>query len=142
MKLSPLGLAIIESFEELRLIGYPDSGGVATAGYGHTGPDVKIGETYTLAQADAWKLQDVATAERAVTGIPNLTQHQYDALVSLTYNIGVGAFERSTLLATLHSNPIAAANDFLAWNHVNGVVNAGLTKRRNLERALFLDGVT
>jgi lysozyme len=141
MKLSPLGLAVIESFEELRLQVYRDQHGVLTIGWGHTGPDIHEGMTCTPEQADAWKLADLATAERAMSPIPDLTQHQYDALVSLVYNIGVSAFERSTMLCTLHTtHPETAADDFLAWNHVAGVVNAGLTKRRKLERALFLDG--
>ena len=140
MKLSPLGLAIIESFEELRLVAYRDSRGVLTIGWGHTGSDVREGMVCSAAQADAWKLVDLDTAESALQNIPGLTQHQYDALVSLVYNIGVEAFEHSILLTHLYHDPLTAADCFAAWNHVNGVVNAGLTKRRTLECALFLDG--
>jgi lysozyme len=142
MKLSPLGLAIIESFEELRTLAYLDQHGRWTIGWGHTGPDVHEGMTCTPEQADAWKLGDVSTAEVSVmisTACP-VTQHQFDAMVSLIYNIGAFAFAGSTLRGRLHAGDIpGAADQFLVWNHVEGVPNAGLIKRRKLERALFLD---
>lgn len=150
MNLSPLGLAIIESFEELRLVAYQDQHGVWTIGWGHTGPTVHEGLTCSPAQADEWKTEDVRRAMIAVNiqtmglqAASKLTQHQFDALTSFTYNAGVEAFEGSTLRGLLVSgNLVEAADEFPKWNHVNGVVNAGLTKRRTLERALYLDGMS
>jgi lysozyme len=142
MKLSPLGLAILASLEECKLVGYADSGGIPTAGYGHTGPEVKVGQTYTQAQADAWLAADVGWAETIVERdtIYALDQHQFDALTLLCFNIGAGAFRTSTLLRDLNDGEIpATAEQFLVWDHIDGTPNAGLTKRRKLERALFLD---
>jgi lysozyme len=68
-----------------------------------------------------------------------LSQNQFDALTSFTFNVGVGAFEGSTLLKDLNENAIApAADQFLVWDHVNGAPNDGLLRRRTAERALFL----
>jgi len=142
MTLSPFALALLEFLEMLELVGYLDSHGIPTAGYGHTGPDVKVGETYTSEQASAWLLVDTwkaqSAVERGVT-VP-LLQHEYDALVLFAFNVGITALTNSSLLKALNQGDKAsAANDFLAWNHVQGVVNTGLTHRRKLERALFLD---
>lgn len=141
MKLSPLGLAILEFAEEFKAVGYPDSGGVPTAGYGHTGPDVEVGKTYTLEQASLWLAADVATAERPVNALVRitLTQPQFDALVLFAYNVGTGHFASSTLLRLLNaSDSVDAATQFLVWDKVRGVENVGLERRRRLERALFL----
>jgi|SRR6185369_1101781 len=142
MKLSPLALAILEFAEELKLVAYQDQHGVWTCGYGHTGPDVVQGTTCTMDGAAAWLAHDVAHAEDAVTHtvkVP-LSQRQFDAFVLLTYNIGAAAFAGSSLLRLFHGgNTSAAANEFLVWNHVQGAPNTGLTRRRRLERSLFLD---
>ena len=69
----------------------------------------------------------------------DLTQNEFDALVSLIYNIGSGNFKSSTLLRILNQKKYdAAANQFLRWNKAGGRVLAGLTKRREHERELFL----
>ena len=69
----------------------------------------------------------------------DLTQNEFDALVSLIYNIGAGNFQKSTLLKVLNQEKYdAAANQFLRWNKAGGNVLAGLTKRREHERELFL----
>jgi len=142
VKLSPLGLAIIAFCEDFRSVAYPDSGGVLTVGFGHTGPDVKEGTTCTPEQALLWLAADVATAERPVNALVRipLTQRQFDALVLFAYNVGTGAFAGSTLLRLLNANDAAdAATQFLLWDKVRGVENEGLEKRRRLERAIFLD---
>jgi lysozyme len=143
--LSPLGLAIIEQFEAFESQAYKDQRGVWTCGYGHTGPDVTETTSCTLDQGNAWLASDTSHAQQAVTaGISApLPQHAFDALVSLVYNIGAGAFDSSTLRAQLNTGTplVTAADQFLAWDHVSGVPNAGLLRRRRLERALFLDGM-
>jgi lysozyme len=142
MKLSPLALAILEFLEELRLEAYQDQHAVWTCGYGHTGPDVSRGTTCTAEQAGVWLASDVGRCERAVGMMLQQppTQREFDALVLFGYNVGLTALKDSSLLASLNAGDKSdAANDFLAWDHVQGVVNAGLLKRRKLEMALFLD---
>jgi lysozyme len=140
MHLGPKGTALIESFESCRLAAYQDPRGVWTIGYGHTLGTVAY-QTCSQADADAWFVQDTQTAVNAVnrtTDVP-LSQEQFDALVSFTFNIGQGSEAHSTLLSLVNqSNFAAAADQFLVWNHVNGVPNAGLTRRRQAERVLFL----
>jgi lysozyme len=140
MQLGPKGTALIKSFEDCKLAAYQDQRGIWTLGWGHTLGVVPY-QTCSQEDADIWFVQDVQTAVNAVsrtTDVP-LTQEQFDALVSLTFNIGQGSEAHSTLLALVNQRNFAAAADqFLVWNHTNGVVNAGLTRRRKAERALFL----
>ena len=135
------GEALIKSFEELKLTGYADEGGVPTAGWGHTGQGVNVGEAYTLGDAQSWFEADIEHAEQVVDGTAPLscTQNQFDALVSFAFNVGVGAYLHSTLLSELKDGDMAAAADqFLLWDHVGGLVSDGLLRRRQAERALFL----
>ncbi len=140
MTTSPNGRKLIESFEGLRLTAYLDQRGIATCGYGHTA-SVKMGDTCTPEQADEWLAGDLATAEGAVNRLVKvpLTQNQFDALVSLCFNIGQGNFAESTVLRDLNGGYIIpAACAILDWNKTNGQVNSGLVNRRNAEKALFL----
>jgi lysozyme len=142
MTTSPQGRALIEGFESLRTTAYQDQGGIWTIGYGHTA-NVKMGDTCTPAQADAWLTDDLRTAEKAVNDAisktVSLTQNQFDACVSLAENIGGGAFSRSTLVSLLNRGDMTGcANQFLAWDKINDVSNQGLLNRRRAERALFL----
>ena len=141
MILGAKGTALIQSFEELRLTPYQDQRGIWTCGWGHTGPDVVPGVTYTLDQCNAWFRADTQAACNAITRYVDvaLTQNQFDALVSLAFNIGVGAFAYSTLVKKLNQGDTAgAADQFLVWDHTNGVQNPGLLRRRTAERDLFL----
>jgi lysozyme len=145
MILGPAGQALIQSFEQCKLYAYQDQRGVWTIGWGHTGPDVVEYLTCTQAEADTWFIMDTQRAINAVnrTVHVGLTQNEFDALVSFTFNVGVGSEAHSTMLTLLNGlNIKAAADQFLVWNHVNGIVNAGLTRRRTAERALFLLGET
>lgn len=139
MQLGPKGEALIKGFETLALVAYPDQGGIMTIGWGHT-PASK-GQTCTSDQAQAWFLADTGAACRAINTAVDvaITQDQFDALVSFTFNVGIGAEAHSTLIRILNGGDTAgAADQFLVWNKVNGVENAGLTRRRAAERALFL----
>lgn len=139
MKLTTAGLNIIKAFEALRLAAYLDGGGVPTIGYGHT-KGVKMGDTCTPAQAEAWILADSASAVAAVNGATKapVSQSQFDAMVSLAFNIGNTAFIGSTLARLLNAGDVpGAANQFPRWNKDNGLVVAGLTRRRMAEQALF-----
>jgi lysozyme len=127
------GLQLIESFEGLRLQSYQDSVGVWTIGYGHT-QGVKQGQTITQQQAEAFLQQDLAVAEKAVNGLgQTLTDNQFAALVSFTFNLGAGN------LKTLFKNGLAAVPDrILLFDHAGGKQLPGLTRRRAAERALYL----
>jgi lysozyme len=131
---------LIMRFEGFSPTAYQDVKGVWTIGYGHTG-NVQPGDTRTQAQAQQDLIDDVAIAVRAVNagvGVP-LTQNQYDALVSFTYNVGNNAFLASTLLAKLNAGDYqGAADQFARWNKSGGKAVAGLTNRREAERETFL----
>lgn len=143
MKISNTGIDLICSFEGLRLKAYDDGVGVWTIGYGTTvinGVKVKKGDTCTLEQAKAYMAQDLKQFESAVNQVKvPLNQNQYDALVSLAYNIGVSAFLNSTLLKKLNAKDYkGAAEQFPRWNRGGGRVLNGLVKRRKIEMELFL----
>ena len=141
MQLGPRGFALIKSFEQCRLTAYADSAGVPTIGWGHTSPTVRLGDTCTQAQADAWLAADLQTAIKAVvahTDVP-LTQNQFDALVAFTFNVGIGAAMGSTLFKLVNGGHSAeAAGEFVKWDHAGGQVVEGLLRRREAERELFL----
>ena len=150
MKTSEKGLAMIESFEGCLLKASNKLDGVWTIGYGQTGryygKRVRRGMTTTKAEAHAW-LRDhsIKTYEDAVTQavkVP-LNQNQFDALVSFTYNVGVGALKQSTALRKLNAGDYAGAADALTmWTKCRRKVLAGLVRRRKEERTLFLTPVT
>lgn len=141
LTINAAGLDIIKQCEGCRLDAYQDVGGVWTIGFGHTGNDVSEGMTITQEQADAFLQNDLVDTENAVSDVvtyPGLTDNQFSALVSLVYNIGIGNFERSTLLSLLNGGyPKMAATHILLWNKVNGQESDGLMHRRRLEYNLF-----
>lgn len=144
MKVSSNGLALIKQFEGFRAQAYICPAGVLTIGYGSTGKHVKRGQVITEAEATALLIKDAARFERAVHALGlKLTQNQFDALVSLAFNIGTGNFASSTLVKRLKAGDMAgAAAQFAVWNkaRVKGVLIAlpGLTRRRTAEAALFV----
>lgn len=140
MKISEVGLDLIKSHEGFRSDAYLCPAGVWTIGYGHTG-DVEEGQSVTEEEAEELLLQDVAFAEDAVNSLVEveLSQQMFDALVCFVYNVGVGAFEQSTLLRFLNQGQMEeAAEQFLRWNKAGGKELTGLTRRREAERDLFL----
>lgn len=138
MQISEKGLALIKEFEGLRLEAYQCSADVWTIGYGHTA-GVRKGDVITKATADRMLADDVSEFESAVNNAVTapLTQNQFDALVSLAFNIGATAFKNSTLVKKLNLRH-DAADEFLRWRYVNRVESPGLRRRREAERALFL----
>lgn len=150
MRTSPAGRAAITQREGLMLTAYPDpaTGGEPwTIGVGHTSaagaPKVVRGMKITKDEADAILSRDLLTFESAVSSavkVP-LSQNEFDALVSLAFNIGAGAFKKSTLVRKLNAGDRAgAADQFLVWNKANGKTMKGLVNRRKAERAQFLSG--
>lgn len=133
--------AFIKAAEQFRPTAYlPTKNDVWTLGWGHT-KGVRQGDTCTQPTAEAWLQQDVAGAANDVNNAVKVTinQHQFDALVSLTFNIGTGAFNGSTLLRKLNAGDVqGAAQQFAVWNKQAGRVLPGLVTRRAAEAALFL----
>lgn len=145
MQTSQKGFELIKHFEGCELSAYQDSVGVWTIGYGWTQPvnGVPVGAGMTITQpvADALLSSGVVQYEQAVNRLVTVTinQNQFDALVSFSYNLGVGALGGSTLLKKLNAENYAGSSDeLLRWNKAGGNVLAGLTRRRTAERELFL----
>jgi len=141
MKASPAAIGLIKSSEGCSLTSYICSGGVMTIGYGHTGPNVFSNQVITQSEADTLLRLDVSRFEAAVDKVCSETaQCQFDACVSLAYNIGPAAFARSSV-ARLHNlkRYAEAAQAFMLWNKAGGKVSRGLQSRRAKESALYLE---
>lgn len=145
MKTSPKGLDLIKKWEGCRLKAYQDSVGVWTIGYGLTSAagiaQVYPGMVITQEKADEYLVRALKqyeqAVERALTRTP--TQSQFDAMVSLCYNIGPGAFAKSSVVRRFNDGDIPGSADaFLMWNKAGGRELQGLTNRRKDERKLFL----
>lgn len=128
-------LAGIAGYEGYRGEAYKDSVGVPTIGYGETA-GVEMGEKTTPERALVQLLSSTekyASAIRQCIHVP-LYQHEFDAYVSLSYNIGAGAFCKSTLVKKLNQGDFAGAcNEIRRWNKAGGKVLPGLVKRREAE---------
>ncbi len=145
MKTSDKGIQLIKQSEGVRLKVYKDSVGLRTIGIGHKLLPDEHFTTITEEEAVSMLKHDLGMAEKTINKVVKvpLNQNQFDALVSLTFNIGSGAFYKSTLLRQLNQgNYKIAAGQFLVWNKgtVEGKLKPieGLTKRRERERELFL----
>ncbi len=137
MELSQKIKTMIKGWEGCRLTAYRCPSGVLTIGYGHTGADVRPGMRITRGKADALFETDsarFASEVERVVGPVKLTGNQFDALVSLAYNIGTGALSRSTLLRRVRLNPSDPAIRQEFMKHVNGRVNGVLKRLPGLER--------
>jgi lysozyme len=134
------GLALIKSFEGLRLEAYRCAAGVLTIGWGSTGPHVKEGMTITLEEAETLLKTDLARFERGVEAMaPVATDNQFAAMVSLSFNIGLDAFRKSSVLKRHNrGDHKGAADAFLMWTKAAGRTLPGLVKRRSAERSLYM----
>lgn len=136
---------LIKEFEGCELTAYLCPAGIMTIGYGSTfyedGKPVKQGDMITKERAEKL-LPNIVTkfAQAVINSLKiGVTQNQFDAMVSLAYNIGVGNFRNSTLLRLVNKGDFAkAALEFAKWNKSRGKVLAGLVRRREAERALFV----
>jgi lysozyme len=144
MKTSQAGIDLIHSFESLRLEAYPDPGSKDgkpwTIGWGSTGSDIGPGTAWTKDKADKRFASDLVKFENAVSSLVRvpLTQHQFDALVSFTYNLGIGSLRSSTLLKMLNAGDYHGAGlQILRWDKNDGRVMSGLTRRRKAELKMF-----
>lgn len=131
---------LVARFEGLRLRAYQDGNGIWTIGYGHTGPEAFPGAMITAEQALQLLGMDLGFADSVLARLVKvpINQNQYDALVSLVYNIGEGQFSRSTCLRELNRGNAAAACAAIGmFDIVARHVSPGLVRRRRAEQELF-----
>lgn len=143
MRLSASGIEFIKKWEGVKLSPYLCSAGVPTIGVGHA---ILPNETFTtITEAEAIELfkSDIKTREDWLSlKLPKVTQNQFDACLSLLYNIGEGNFLKSSVLRCILQGKIPGAGDaFLLWNKAAGKVIKGLVSRRKAEREVFLNSI-
>lgn len=152
-RISPAGLSLTKSFELWVPTAYPDPAGYCTIGYGHlirktscdTPPPLpnNFRVPLTLEEGERLLADDMRFAEGAIqrhVKVP-LAQHQFDALCDFVFNVGEGAFQKSTLLRHLNSGEWGlVAPQFRRWVKAGGVTYRGLERRRNAEIAMFFQG--
>lgn len=145
-KLSQKGLELIKQFEGLSLTPYLCPANIVTIGYGNTyypnGQKIKLTDpAITQIVAEAFLKHSLSTYEKAVDSFcrDDISQSQFDALVSFAYNLGPKALQGSTLIKKVNANPkdVTIADEFMKWNKANGKVLVGLTKRRQAEANLY-----
>lgn len=139
--LMTLTVAMVTEFEGYDPNPYLDPIGVLTVCYGHTGPDIIPTKTYTKAECKALLEKDLAIVAKAVNPLIKVSIPDYTraALYSFTYNVGTGAFSRSTLLKKLNAgDQTGACNELKRWIYAGGVKWKGLMTRREVEKAVCL----
>jgi lysozyme len=139
-----IAVDFVRHWEGERLTAYQDSVGVLTIGVGHTGPDVHAGMKITRKKSAELLANDLARTAGALAPFVNvpISQGQYIALLSLSFNIGSLPRKAPTLMRKLNTKDYAgAAEEFLDINRAGGKVLAGLTRRRRAEHDLFLEGM-
>lgn len=140
MKISQKGIDLLKEFEGFEAKPYLCSAGKKTIGYGHV---ILVGENFdsvSIERAEALLRKDVEIAEKAINLNVDvkISQYQFDAIACFVFNVGVGAFIKSTLREKLNMGDYKGASEqFLRWDKVNGKSVAGLLIRRKKERALF-----
>lgn len=135
-----LAAGFISQFEGCSLAAYKCPASVLTIGYGHT-KGVSEGDTCTQEQADAWLIDDVKETQTLLAHYVNVpvSEGEFVALVSLAFNVGVGALMKSKLLRKLNSGDREdAAEEFLDFCYAGGKRIDGLYNRRKAEYELFL----
>lgn len=141
MKISENGIKLIKKYEGLRLESYLCPSKILTVGYGSTGTHVKTNMKITEKEAEELLRKDLVRFENGVMKMlkVNVTQNQFDSLVSFSYNLGLGSLQSSTLLKKLNCyDKQGAGKEFIKWTKSNGLVLQGLLKRRLEEQYLFL----
>ena len=137
MKATDNCVQLIKRFEGLYLKAYVCPAGVLTIGYGHT-RGVKPGDEINELQAELYLREDVEACEIQLNYLTlPINQHQFDALCSFIFNLGIGNFMQSTLLKKLKAGDKTAADEILRWDKSGGKVLPGLTARRKAEYDLF-----
>lgn len=141
MEINEKGLNLIKSFEGLKLEAYLCPAGVWTIGYGHT-KGVKKGMKITKEKADELLMEDLQEFQNGVEKLISpikLTDNQFSALVSFTFNLGLTNLKNSTLLKKVNQNPNdeTIRNEFMRWIYAGGKPLEGLKRRRKHEADLY-----
>lgn len=146
MKVSQAALDLIRSFEGLKLSPYLDSVNIPTIGIGTT--HYEDGTHVTMKDSSITEDRAYDLLRNHLIGVENclnsavsidLSQNQFDALACFIYNVGEGAFTSSTMLKKLNANDVeGTSEEFERWDKAGGKVIAGLLRRRQAEKALFL----
>lgn len=141
MKTSKKGIDLIKKFEGFKPYAYLCPANILTIGYGHT-RGVRLGQTCTETEAEQFLIEDLELAEAEVNKVVDkveLTQGQYDSLVSFIFNLGAGNFQNSTLRRKVLNNPAdpTIMGEFGKWVYVRGKVSQGLQRRRLEESKLY-----
>jgi lysozyme len=145
MKVSQVGIKLIQTFESCRLQAYQDSKAIWTIGWGNTqyenGIRVKKGDVLTQQRADELFATILLSFEYGVNKRvgASVTQGMFDALVSFSYNLGLGNLDKSTLLKKVNANPLDATirTEFMKWVNKGSSFEKGLTRRRKAEADLY-----
>lgn len=144
MKTSEAGVDLIKQFEGCKLTAYKCPAGVWTIGYGHTTaagePTVVEGMKITAVEATNILKRDLKTFEAGVDAAVKveLVQNEFDALVSFAFNVGLGAFQKSTLLRKLNAGDYAAVpGELMKWTKAGGKELPGLVRRRRAEAGMW-----
>jgi len=139
MKISQEGISLIKKFEGCEYNAYKCAADVLTIGYGHT-KDVKEGDLVTQQEAENLLTKDLEEFEESVIEAVDMpmSQHQFDALVSWTFNLGPSNLNSSTMLKVLNKGDYEdVPAQIKRWNKAGGKVLEGLTRRREAEALLF-----
>ena len=139
MNIGQKGIDLIKHFEGCELNAYKCPAGVWTIGYGHI-KGVSEGMSITQEQAEQMLLDELKEYENYINElvVVDLSQNQFDALVSWVYNLGPANLKSSTLLKVLNSGDYAGVPDQIErWNKAGGKVLEGLIRRRQAESSLF-----
>lgn len=134
---------MLTDLEGVRYTPYYDVAGVLTVCYGHTGADIIKGKTYSPAECKSMLDKDLQPFVRSVERSVKVPTNEYQkaALISFSYNVGVTAFERSSLLRQLNAGNYQAACDGLRqWTYAGGKQWKGLMNRREVEREVCMWG--
>jgi len=141
--LAGLCVTLVGGFEGLRTAAYSDPVGIPTICFGET-RHVRVGDRATPAQCQALLASRLIDFEAGMAAclMPVVPDKTYAALLSFTYNVGIGAFCGSTLVRRANAGDLAGAcNELPKWNRAAGIPLPGLTMRRAAERSLCLDGL-
>lgn len=140
-----LAIAVVGGFEGLRLNAYRDVVGVPTVCYGET-RGIRMGMKFTKPECDEMLLKGLDEfaegVEKCVPSAKTMPEKRYIAHVSLAYNIGVGGYCKSSIARLQNAGQTRAACDFfMKYNRAGGIVFPGLTRRREAERKMCLEGL-
>ena len=142
MEASEVLIEKLKEFEGFRRDAYRDAAGVLTIGYGHTGKDVREDDRLTTYGAEQLLLIDLQEHEAAVRRLHVArTQGQFDALVSFSFNVGIGRLHRSSLLKVIRNGGSKAQiqREFKRWVYAGGKKLHGLERRRAWEARRFFE---